>query len=269
LNNTNNIKIIVLTTLNQYRWLFLLWCCFLLSGCLGSSSYYGNSLASVGHKAPELVASPIPLNIIVLGGTSGIGLEVVRLSLQRGHRVTAVARRPERMSLTHSALSLRKGDITDLKSMNNLIPGHDLVISTIGIAAGSRNVTVFSKGIENVLSVMSQVDIDRLITVTAIGAGDSKDHGGFVFDSVLVPLILASDIKDKSRQETLVKASQTNWTIVRPGFLSDDRANRQYRVLLELDGIIAGDIARSDVAHFIVATFEGGLYSRQTVLLSN
>jgi len=56
---------------------------------------------------------------------------------------------------------------------------------------------------------------------------------------------------------------------VRPGFLSDDRANRQYRVLLELDGIIAGDIARSDVAHFIVATFEGGLYSRQTVLLSN
>ena len=241
----------------------------LLTACVGAGSYNGKPLTGIGSAAPALDNSPELLKVLVIGGTSGVGLEVVKLSLVRGHKVTAVARRPERMPISHPALKVIKGDITNLKSMNETLTGNQIIISAVGIAAGSKNVTIFSKGIENVLSVMQKNTIDRLITVSAIGAGDSEGHGGFFFDHLLKPLVLNSDIEDKTLQEKLIKKSKLNWTIVRPGFLTNKRSSENYYILNELEGVKAGEISRSDVAHFIVACFEGNLYSRQTVLLSN
>ena len=241
----------------------------LLAACVGPGSYNGKSLTAIGNAAPVLANTSAPLQVLVIGGTSGVGLEVVKLSLARGHKVTAVARRPERMPISHPALRVVKGDITKLESMNEILPGNQVVISAVGIAAGSRNVEVFSKGIKNVLLAMQQSTIDRLITVSAIGVGDSDGHGGFFFDRLLKPFVLNSDIEDKGRQEKIVKNSKVNWTIVRPGFLTDKSISERYYVMDKLDGVEAGEISRSDVAHFIVACFEDNLYRRQTVLLSN
>lgn len=241
----------------------------LLTACVGAGSYNGKSLTGIGNAAPALFNNPEILNVLVIGGTSGVGLEVVKLSLARGHKVTAVARRPERMPINHPALKVIKGDITKVKSMKEILPGHQVVISAVGLAAGSKNVKVFSKGIENVLLVMQQGTINRLITVSAIGVGDSEGHGGFFFDSFLKPLILNSDLEDKGLQEKRIKKSKVNWTIVRPGFLNNKSRSERYYVLNKLKGVEAGEISRSDVAHFIVACFEDNLYSRQTVLLSN
>jgi putative NADH-flavin reductase len=241
----------------------------MLTACVGAGSYNGKSLAAIGNPSPLLANSTEPLQVLVIGGTSGVGLEVVKLSLARGHKVTAVARRPERMTINHPALRTVKGDITKVESMYETLPGNQIVISAVGIAAGSRNVKVFSKGIKNVLLAMQQSSIDRLITVSAIGVGESEGHGGFFFDSLLKPLVLNSDIEDKGRQEKLVKNSKANWTIVRPGFLTDKSLSEGYYVIDKLEGVEAGEISRSDVAHFIVACFEDNLYHRQTVLLSN
>jgi putative NADH-flavin reductase len=241
----------------------------LLTACVGTGSYNGKSLKGAGSAAPTLANTPEPLNVLVIGGTSGVGLEVVKLSLARGHKVTAVARRPERMPISHPALRTIKGDITKIESMQEILPGNQIVISAVGLAAGSKNVKVFSKGIENVLLAMQQSTIDRLITVSAIGVGDSEGHGGFFFDKLLKPFVLNSDIEDKGLQEKLVKKSKVNWTIVRPGFLTDKSLTEGYYIMDKLEGIEAGEVSRSDVAHFIVACFEDNLYSRQTVLLSN
>jgi putative NADH-flavin reductase len=241
----------------------------LLAACVGAGSYNGKSLIGIGNNAPALVNTPDPLQVLVIGGTSGVGLEVVKLSLSRGHKVTAVARRPERMPISHPALRAIKGDITKIESMNEILPGHNVVVSAVGLAAGSKNVKVFSKGIENVLIAMQLSTMDRLITVSAIGVGDSEGHGGFFFDSLIKPFVLDSDIEDKGLQEKIVKKSNVNWTIVRPGFLTNKDLSERYFVIDKLDGVKAGEISRSDVAHFIVACFEDNLYSRETVLLSN
>lgn len=248
--------------------LILLFCCF-LSACANSGSYRGKSLLGVGDAAPALEINPRQMKVLVIGGTSGVGLEVVKLSLKRGHLVTAVARRPERMPIQHPMLSVRKADIRDPLAMNSVIPGHQVIVSAVGISPTMKKVTVFSEGIKNVLNAMESNGIERLITVTAVGAGDSEGHGGFLFDKILVPSVLGQDIEDKSEQERIVQQSPVNWTIVRPGFLTDDNPTGGYRVLTELEYIRTGSIARADVAHFIVASFEAGLYSRQTLLLSN
>jgi putative NADH-flavin reductase len=66
-----------------------------------------------------------------------------------------------------------------------------------------------------------------------------------------------------------VAGSNTNWTIVRPGFLNDEAAKNSYRVIEDLSGVTSGDIARKDVAHFIVSALETNSHREQRVLITN
>ncbi len=240
-----------------------------LAGCGGDGSKNGDRLAEVGDPPPELAPQAVPLRILVIGGTSGTGLEVVKIALARGHSVTAMSRQPDRMTLTHANLEARKGDILDVAAVKAAVKNKDAVVNAIGIGPTRDPVTVFSKGIKHLLNVMAKQNVKRLIAVTGIGAGNSRGHGGFFYDRILQPLALKTIYEDKDRAETIIAESSVDWTIVRPGTLTTDPAEMRYRVIEDLTGVTAGSIARADVAHFIVAALEADSYQGATVLLSN
>ena len=54
---------------------------------------------------------------------------------------------------------------------------------------------------------MKHTGVRRLVCISALGVGDSKGHGGFVFDRMFQPLLLGQAYKDKERQEAAIKAS--------------------------------------------------------------
>jgi putative NADH-flavin reductase len=205
----------------------------------------------------------------VIGGTSGVGLETVKLALQRGHKVTALSRNPDRVTISDNLLTIRKGDILDPQSISLAIEGHDAVIISVGIPPTRDEIILFSKGSKNVLAAMEHAGVGRIILVSGIGAGNSRGHGGFFYDNVLQPLLLKTMYQDKDRAEKIVSESKALWTIVRPGFLNDDQATMNYRVVEDITGITSGGISRSDVAHFMIASLENDNYLNQTVLLSN
>ena len=209
------------------------------------------------------------MNLLVIGGTSGVGLELVKLALERGHFVTASSRNVDRVELKHPALKLAAGNILKAEDMQRLINGKDAVVSAIGLSAGSSDVTLFSEGAKVILPIMKELGVQRLISISAIGAGDSEGHGGFWFDHLLHPFILEDDIQDKTRQEKLIGNSKLDYTIVRPAILSDDGGQGRYWVITKLDGLETGKIARKDVAHFIMAALEQMLYLRETVILTD
>ena len=244
---------------------------FLLAACSSESgSVDGKPLSNTGQAAPQLAQQPPkPLSIVVFGGTSGVGLETVKQALQRGYTVTSIARRPERMTVDHPMLVNLQGDISDRDSFNDAIKNKDAIISAIGLGPTRKEVTVYSNGMNNVLAAMRQFGVSRVISVTGIGAGDSQGHGGFFYDHILNPLLLKNDYADKTRQEQILKQSEVEWSIVRPGFLNDDEAGLSYRVVNNLKGVIAGSIARADVAHFMLAALEQDSHIGSTVLLSN
>jgi NAD(P)H-binding len=72
-------------------------------------------------------------------------------------------------------------------------------------------VDVFSRGVQNILKAIETGSNQKLILVTGIGAGDSKGHGGFFYDRLLNPLLLATNYADKDRAESIVKASNVKW----------------------------------------------------------
>jgi putative NADH-flavin reductase len=161
------------------------------------------------------------MNILIVGATRGIGRQLLEQALTSGHTVTALVRNPQRLATQHERLRVIKGDILDSDSVALAMAGQDAVCCTIGVKAPWIRVTVFSEGTKNLLQAMKKTGVKRLMCVTGIGAGDSKGHGGFLYDCIFYPLLLKPIYADKDRQESLIKASDVDWTIVRPGFLTN------------------------------------------------
>jgi uncharacterized protein YbjT (DUF2867 family) len=51
------------------------------------------------------------MRLLVFGATGGTGREIVNQALERGHYVTAFARKPERLGISHQRLSVARGDV--------------------------------------------------------------------------------------------------------------------------------------------------------------
>lgn len=208
------------------------------------------------------------MKLLIVGATRGIGRQLLEQALAAGHAVTAMVRNPQSLALQHQALTVVKGDILDADSVELAVAGQDAVCCSIGVKVPWIRVTLFSDGTRNLLQAMNKTGIRRLICVTGIGAGDSRGHGGFLYDRIFYPLLLWPIYADKDRQESLIRASEADWTIVRPGFLTNGPLTGNYRVLTDMTGVTAGRISRADVAHFMLQELETKRYLRQAPLLS-
>jgi putative NADH-flavin reductase len=172
------------------------------------------------------------------------------------------------MPVRHDRLHMIKGDIRDRDAVTSAADDQDAVCITIGINPTRKPVTVFSEGAKTVIEALTNADANQLICVTGIGAGDSKNHGGFFYDRIFNPLLLKTIYEDKERQEALVRNSNLEWVIVRPGFLTNGPLTGTYRVLIDLAGVTAGKISRADVAHFILNEIKEKAYLSKTPLLT-
>jgi putative NADH-flavin reductase len=207
------------------------------------------------------------MKLLIIGASRGIGWQLLEQSLKAGHVVTAMARHPQK-SPQHERLNEVAGDILDASQVQQAVAGQEAICLTVGVGVTFKPVTVFSQGTKNVLAAMAEHGVRRLVCVTGIGAGDSKGHGGFLYDRLFNPLLLKTIYEDKDRQEALIRGSDTDWTIVRPGFLTNGSLTGNYRVITDLRGVTASKISRADVAHFILLELSGNRYLGQTPLLT-
>jgi len=208
------------------------------------------------------------MNVLVFGASRGIGLRVVQQCLEAGHRVTAVARSLVPLGGSFSQLTIQQASIEDEFAVRSMVAGHDAVVICIGALPGFEPVYSFSNGTRLVIDAMQQAEVRRLIVVTGVGAGDSRGHGGWLYDRLFLPFVMGRIYADKNRQEALVKTSMLEWTLVRPGFLTHGCCSHDYQVLTKLDGVTAGKVSRADVAHFIVGQLEDKRYLNEAVLLT-
>jgi uncharacterized protein YbjT (DUF2867 family) len=211
------------------------------------------------------------MRIAVIGATLGVGLALVNQARGAGHVVTAVGRSLG-TSLSPDLVTV-VGSIEDPEVARRAVEGADAVAWCAGGhgfgPAFLKRVDWVSRGTQVLIDAMRREGVDRLAVVTGVGAGDSRGHGGFVYDRLLQPLAVGALYADKDRQEALVRASGLDWTIVRPAFLTDDPPRRRYHVLTDMTGVIAGPISRSDVADCLLRCLAGGEWLRQTIFVSD
>ena len=72
------------------------------------------------------------MNVLVLGATGSVGRLVVEESLRRGHSVTALVRRPEKLGALASRVRAAQGDALDGGTVSRAIAGQDAVLYVLG-----------------------------------------------------------------------------------------------------------------------------------------
>ena len=210
-------------------------------------------------------------NVLIIGASRGIGLETARAAVRAGHSVRALARSGAGIPIQDANLSKVSGSALDPVTIRNVLRDIDVVIQTLGVDFSPRLVfegtKLFSESTRILVDAMKGAGLKRLIAVTGLGAGDSRGHGGLLYDVVVFPLLLKRVYDDKDVQEWIIKSSGLDWTIVRPGLLTNSDPTGIYRVLTAPKDWRFGMISRADVADFLVRQVDDHVLIGTTPLL--
>lgn len=209
------------------------------------------------------------MKVLLIGATGPTGRQVLARAAARGIALRSLARNPEALADVGDAGEVVRGDVTDRASIESALIGVDAIVSVLGSKPGSGPHDLLTRGTQNIIDAAIAQGVRRLVVVTGMGAGDSRGHGGFFCDRVLLPLLLKDVYADKDRQEEAVRASHLDWTIVRPGFLTNGVHTGVYRAIGDLaEGTRLRKISRADVADYLLDAASTGRDRLGTVHLT-
>lgn len=206
------------------------------------------------------------MKLIVFGATGGTGQQVVQQALAQGHAVTAFVRNPAKFGASHPNLRVVQGDVMDLASVERALLGHDVVLVALGAPARDKG-KVRAEGTRNVVRAMEATGVRRLVCQTSLGYGDSLqvlDRAPLHFKYIIVPFLLRGVFADHELQEDVIKQSNLDWIIVRPGNLTDGERTGRYRHgFAASDKAITVSVSRADVADFMLKQLSDDTYLRK------
>jgi uncharacterized protein YbjT (DUF2867 family) len=88
-----------------------------------------------------------------------------------------------------------------------------------------------------------------LVVVSAHGAAESRDRSLY---SLVLWALIGHKMRDKESMEALIRASDTDWTIVRPPALKNTAPTGRYRTGADLRIRLTSSVPRADLADFLV-----------------
>jgi putative NADH-flavin reductase len=207
--------------------------------------------------------------LLVIGASSGIGLATVQAACESGLSVTAFARRASQMPFSHNALTKIDGDALVATDVNHALQNIDAVVLSLGVPFNLRlftgPITLFSAATKVVLQQMQKVGVQRLVCITGFGAGDSI-RAIHPLQRIGFNLVFGRAYGDKSIQEEQIVASNLQWTIARPGVLTNGM-RKPYQILTQPDTWRNGIISRANVADFVVSAIIEESYIGQSPVL--
>ncbi len=183
------------------------------------------------------------MDVVVAGGHGKVGLRLLRLLADGGHRARGLIRNPD-----HEADLRELGaepvlcDMEALDDIPGCCEGADAVVFAAGAGPGSgveRKRTVDYGGAVKLMNA----GVQRYVMVSAISVDRPEE-----WSDQMRPYYEAKADADKRLLE-----SGLDYTIVRPGGLTDDAGTGMVRVGTDLGG---GEIPREDVAAVLLAVLE-------------
>ena len=192
------------------------------------------------------------MKIIIAGGHGKIALLLSELLAQAGHTPVALIRNPDHEAdvRAHGAepllLDLEKSDVS---SLVDALRGSDAVVFAAGAGPDSgpaRKLTVDRDGAILLATAAHTAGVPRVVVISAIGSDDFDPDSDDEFQIYL---------RAKSEADAAVRALDLDWTIVRPGGLTDEPGTG----LVEAAAVVErGSIPRADVAAVIAGLLGSG-----------
>ncbi|MCC5906827.1 MAG: SDR family oxidoreductase [Balneolaceae bacterium] len=198
------------------------------------------------------------MKLIIFGATGTIGKLLVKQALEKEYQVSAYVRTPEKVNMKHANLTIIQGNVLDPVAVEKAIAGHDSVFCALG--AGSEG-TVRTEGTRNIIRAMEKTGVQRLICLSTLGAGKSRNNLNFFWKYIMFGLLLRKAYNDHLQQEDLVKHSPLQWTIVRPSAFTNGEITGVYKHGFSFDEKnLSLKISRMDVADFMLKQLTDDTY---------
>ena len=206
------------------------------------------------------------MKVPVLGANGKTGRLVVERALAKGHLVTVLVRDGNKVE-SRANVRVLAGDATNLEDVMQAVEGNDAVIDTIGGSTPYKDTTLERTAAHNVVEAMKAKGAKRLIVISMMGLGTSREQAPFWYEHLLMPTFLRGSTKDKAALEQEVSASGLEVVIARPPILKDDPPKGSVTVLQ--NGGTGHDITRADLAEFLVDQIDSNEYVGRAVTVVN
>lgn len=206
--------------------------------------------------------------LLVLGGTGPTGRLVVQEALARGHAVTAVARRPDRLTLEHPQLRVIACDVaSDPETLGQVVAGQEIVISALGRGMSLRSNHLIERSMTALVRVLERQGPRRIIVMSAFGVGATL-RSAPPFLRLLFTTLLSNLYKDKAAGEAILRRSSLDWTVLYAALLINGSPTGHYEVTDNLDSTGVRKIRRADVAAALLDTALNPSTIRQSLVVA-
>jgi uncharacterized protein YbjT (DUF2867 family) len=186
------------------------------------------------------------VDVVIAGGHGQVALRLLRLLSEAGHRGRGLIRDPSQagdLEAVGGEVVVRDMEREDLVGA---AAGADAVVFAAGAGPGSgaeRKVTMDRDGAVKLVEAAQSAGVPRYVIVSSVGA-ESPPADDAVFSVYL---------RAKAEADQALMASDRDWTVVRPGMLTDDPGTGRVRVQEEP---IRAAVPRDDVAAVLAAVVD-------------
>jgi uncharacterized protein YbjT (DUF2867 family) len=186
------------------------------------------------------------VDVAVAGAHGNVARRLTRALVARDDRVRGLIRNPDHVDDVRSdgaepvVCDLEASDVDQVAAA---IEGADAVVFAAGAGPGSgatRKRTLDRDGAIKLVQAAQAAKVGRYVIVSSIGA-ESPPPGDEVF---------AVYLQAKAAADAAVAESDLDWTIVRPGRLTDDPGTGRVRIQADP---FRGEVPRDDVAAVLAA----------------
>lgn len=190
------------------------------------------------------------MNVLVIGANGQVGRNIVKELAESSHNAVAMVRKEEQKEEMQELGAARvvMGDLEG--DFSNAFDGVDAVIFAAGSGpktGAEKTLTIDLWGSVKAAKYAEEKGVKRFVQLGSVGS-DNPDAGGEEMKPYLVAKRTADDI---------LQTTKLDYTIVRPGALSDEEKTGKIEVSAEGFKSLEGrSIPRADVAHVLVDVLE-------------
>lgn len=185
------------------------------------------------------------MNITIVGAHGSIAQLLHPKLIEKGHTVRGIIRKEEQVSrLEELGVEAVIADIEKEDDISESVGSADAVVFAAGAGPGSgkeRKYTVDRDGAIKLIEACKTNNIDRYIMISAMGLDTPR--GNEVFQVYQ---------KAKAEADEALKNSGLNYTIIKPGRLTDDEGTG----MVQVGDLEPGEISREDVASVIASCLD-------------